>query len=153
MSMKTVKDPVADARKALEHYLSDVFGVNFYFPDSLGERFDEREEENAKESTTFGYFITQLPTVRQKSINGKFSDFYLPLVSKQINLAPHVVAVINTMLFDESLDDFEVPTFFYPDGTTMVIAFSPRNISWAISILALHPEYLDCLCPVKKGGT
>jgi hypothetical protein len=119
----------------------------------LGEKLSDKEEGDAKESTTFGYFITQLPTVRQRSLNGKFSDFLLPLVSKPMHLAPHVGVVINAMLSDENLDDFEVPTFFYPDGSTMVIAFSPRNLSWAISTLALHPEYLDCLCPPKRGNT
>ena len=144
----TIDKSVANARKALAHYLSDVFGGNFYFPDSLG-----GEPQEDPESYTFGVFIALLPLVRQKTVNGKTSDFFLPLVSKQINLMPQVVQVINTLLTDQYDLPFEVPTFFYPDGSTMVINFDPQALAKAINILSVHPEYLDCLCPPKKGGT
>lgn len=149
MSTTTDKS-VADAGKALAHYLSDVFHVNFYFPGDLGEGHGIKPED---EDQSFSYFISLLPLVRQKSVSGKTSDFFLPLVAKPITFPPHIGVVINAMLADGQYTPFEVPTFFYPDGSTMVVSFDPAALSQAIAILSVHPEYLDCLCPAKKGGT
>lgn len=135
------------ARKALSHYLSDLFRVQIFLPESLGKEFDGTADEHS-----FGTFIQLLPTVRQRAVNDKFVDFLLPLVSKPIHLTKAVGDVINNLLADGHLTAFEVPTFFYPDGSTMVVKFDPIFLAQAISILALHPEYLECL-GFGKGGT
>ncbi len=142
-----VEADLAIARKALSHYLSNTFGVNLYLPDSLGKEYDGDDE-----SHSFGYFITLLPMVRQKSINDKNVDFSLPLVCKPIRLTPAVAIVINALLMDGNLTFFEVPIFFYPDGSTMVINFDPIALATAVSILSIHPEYIDFLRTEQRSA-
>ncbi len=153
----TITKDLETARKALAHYLSAVFGIALYFPESLGKEYDGEAEHGH----SFGDFISLLPLVRQKTVTGKNSDFLLPLTAKQFSLTTRIGVILNTLLKDGHLADVEIPIFFYPDGSTMVINFDPVAIAQAIGILAMHPEYGDALIgsmsyqrpDPAKGGT
>ena len=141
--MSTTKDDLKKAQATLAEYLSSVFRTRIQIPDSYGEWNENWDILDVRIKSFFSY----LPTVRQLAVNGKFVDFFLPLVTqgKGTCLSPPVGQAVNLLIAEDSSDKIEVPTFFYPDGSSMVIIFDLANLHRAVWCLSEHPEYADSL--------
>lgn len=97
------------------------------------------------------YFLRYMPQVTQRAkVEVETDRFPLPMVaqSKGTTLSAHVAMVVNERLREAAGEiknsvDFMVPTFFYGDGSTQVIAFSPADLHAAVFLIANYPEVHD----------
>ena len=119
-----------NAAALLSEYLSMLLRANIQVPPLL--------DEGKPIKPSIGFFMECLPQVNQRAVDGEELSFFLPLVAsgKGTSLTPAVADAVNVLLAEDSPRDFiEAPTFFYSDGSTMVIEFSKGSLGNAITIL------------------
>lgn len=107
---------------------------------------------------TLAYFLSLLPRVTQRAVDGAELVFALPLVAsgKGTSLSPAVAMVVNALLFERNEVDacvniIEVPTFFYADGSTMVIQFWQDRLTNAVTVLQLSAQVRRFLTDALAG--
>ena len=133
-----------DAAAMLSEYLSTLFRAEITVPLPNPETPDVLVP-------TISRFIEHLPKVVQMAVDGSELHFSLPLVqgSKGTSLSPQVAQTVNALLFeafnlyDPPRDDpFSVPTFFYNDGSTMVIVFNPMMLAIAVQMMVQNSQVM-----------
>ncbi len=135
----------------LSEYLSMLFRAEIHIPVMPIDRVSD---------ISFRSFFQHLPKVVQRAVDGAELKFQLPLVqgSKGTSISPQVAQVINCLLQESSLtspivacEPFDVPTFFYGDGSTMVITFDMIELSGAMMIMVLNPLVGDFISNALKA--
>ena len=130
-----------EAAITLSKYLSSLFRANIIIPSPNPEHPNVR-------NPSLDNFIEHLPKVVQRAVDGAELRFLLPLVqgSKGTSLSPQVAATVNALLAEASnesdpptIDPIDVPTFFYNDGSTMVISFNPGMLAIAVQMMVQNP--------------
>jgi hypothetical protein len=133
-----------DAATMLSEYLSMLFRADITVPMPNPETPDVR-------LPTIQRFIEHLPKVVQRAVDGAELSFYLPLVQggKGTSLSPQVAQTVNVLLSEAfnssdppSQDPISVPTFFYNDGSTMVIVFNPMMLAIAVQMMVQNSQVM-----------
>lgn len=116
--------------RMLSEYLSALLRAEIIVPPLV----DEQKPIKA----SVGAFLENLPRIVQRAVDGAELVFDLPLVAqgKGTSLSPQVAFTVNALLRDNGPNDLiEIPTFFYSDGSTMVIVISKAKLGNAITML------------------
>jgi hypothetical protein len=133
-----------DAAAMLSEYLSTLFRAEIIVP-------LPKPEAPYVRIPSIQRFIEHLPRVVQRAVDGAELSFCLPLVqgSKGTSLSPQVAQTINVLLFEAftltdppSQDPISVPTFFYGDGSTMVIVFNPCMLAIAVQMMVQNSQVM-----------
>lgn len=133
-----------DAAAMLSEYLSVLFRADITVPMPNPEMPDVL-------NPTIQRFIEHLPRTIQRAVDGAELSFYLPLVqgSKGTSISPLVAHTINALLAEASnlsdppsQDSISVPTFFYNDGSTMVISFNPCMLAIAVQMMVQNTQVM-----------
>ena len=95
-------------------------------------------------------FLLMMPQVVQKAVDGAEIWTELPLVAqgKGTTLSLPVSNVVNELLYEHRNTHtdgyvFGVPTFFYADGSMMVIRFTPKKLFVAVVMLTKSPSLVN----------
>ena len=129
----------AAAATQLSTYLSLLFRAQIIVPPELA----DYDRATKPFQVSIAGLLGCLPQVYQQAVDGAKLVFALPLVAsgKGTSFTPAVANVVNEMIEEVAASGktsdkgIEVPTFFYSDGSTMVIKVFPTALGSAITIL------------------
>jgi hypothetical protein len=127
-----------EAARLLSTYISMLLRADIIIPPTLPD-FQKTDPK-----PTLRKVMQHLPTVCQRAVDGEELIFSLPLATqtKGTSLSQGVADVVNALLLESASsppatedNTIVAPTFFYPDGSAMVIKFAPIAIASAMTLL------------------
>jgi hypothetical protein len=156
----TISAETEAAAEKLDELLSQYFNTPFEVPESILRLaeciFSTASLSENKQSCTSDELLDNLPVVVQDRVGSDGLIFGLPFVAagRGITLTADQSRAVWGLLgpaVDGLTSIIRVPTFFYPDGSAMVIVFNALNLARAISIVRQNP---DAIKPFyrKTGG-
>jgi hypothetical protein len=135
-----------NAARLLSEYLSVLLRAEIVVPPLVD------DQKSVKGSV--GAFLDSLPAIVQRAVDGAELVFALPLVAqgKGTSLTPQVAWTVNALLRDDGPSDvIDVPTFFYSDGSTMVLTFSKSRLGNALTMLTESEKVLSFVTNALSG--
>lgn len=134
------------AANLLSTYLSLLFRASILVP-------PEMPDVGKVTGNSIVNFLHDLPQIYQQAVDGPSLIFTLPLVAsgKGTSLTPSIANVVNELLEEVvstntgSDQKIKIPTFFYGDGSTMVLVIVPVELGNAITIITQNKRVRNFL--------